>query len=204
MAQQDVYQVDAIFNHPLADGEMATIFHYRLSSVSTPLSEQEFGDELAVAFLGTLATDYLGSLSIDFTLVRADWFNVSNPVFGGTIPEGTAGGVMQEAISLRSAPVVKKITGLRGRSFRGRNFLMAPVELEQAAGVITVAHQTVIGTLMDNLQTISLNVLPNIYNMTVFSPTLTLAAGGVVVDNLVSGFQVQRTMGSVRGRQAVS
>jgi len=203
MAQQDVYQVDVIFNHPLADGEMAIIYHYRLSSVETPRTEQELGDDLVELFDGEFALEYMANVGEDFTLVRLDWFNVSNPIFGGTRAVNLAGSQMGDNVALRSAPVIKKLTGMRGRSFRGRNFYMAPPEASQNDGQITPTYQGALQVLVDSIRTLRFGIInQNVYNMTVFSPTLTEAAGGVVVDNLVTNQVVQRTMGSQRGRQA--
>lgn len=203
MAQQDVYQVDVIFNHPLADGEMAIIYHYRLSSVGTPRPEEQFGDDLVELFDGEFALEYMANIGEDFTLVRLDWFNVSNPIFGGTRAVNLAGSQTGDNVALRSAPVIKKLTGMRGRSFRGRNFYMAPPEASQTDGQISLAYQSALQALVDSILDLRFGIInQNVYRMTVFSPTLTEQAGGVVVDNLVVNQVVTRTMGSQRGRQA--
>lgn len=196
MAQQDVYQTIWSFSHPDASGEMSTSMHFRLSGVNVVRTEKEYCRDLAEEVVTIIEDLYLQYLPNTMTFNRVECFNVTQPIYFADKNSNTLGLKADQPVSLRSTVNVEKKTGLRGRSFRGRSFLMAPTEDVCRAGVLDNTFRTNIDDFITNMLIVT-SVDGNVYNATVWSEKEQL-------DNLISNFGVQPNAGTIKGRMAVS
>lgn len=203
MASDDVLELSTIWDITGADGEVANVIHYRQTKFDGTSSQSSLGNSLSSLVIDIFEADLLPDLSDQITLERIDWFYVTDPVFGGSQASAQAGGQLDELVSLRSAPVIKKITGLRGRSFQGRLFLPPVTENDQTRGILNTAIKDIFQTTLDNLRVVQDFGNLNNWTMTVFSRALSTPPS-VVVDNTVSSYVINPNMGSIRGRQAVT
>lgn len=197
MAITDYYRATARFSNAFADGYMVTTLDYYMLQEDAIISENAICAELAELIADSLETDYLSLINDEIVFVDVQVFNITQPQYSGshTVNEpGTE--TTTEALAMRNAPVVKKLSGLRGRSYNGRNYWMAPPELYQNQGVITTAYRASLVAMMDNLKTLQDTGADRTYVLSVYSDKL---ATGVAVQSHVAN----ATMGTLRGRQKV-
>lgn len=197
MAQQDVYQCTWVFSHPEAAGDMTFSIDYRLSSVVLPRTEIEYASDLADALIPYTEAEYLPTLPASITFERIDVRNRQQVQYVAIGTSGLPGDVASEPGSLRGAVVASKRTGLAGRSYRGRLYLMHPGEASIDAGVITLATRGAIDAFLEGMKLVTGPGGQNDYLATVWSETLQL-------DNPIIEFLMRRKLGSQRGRQSVS
>lgn len=195
MAVGDFYRVSVLYNHPNADGQVVNVFDYEQTVIDTPKTEPQFCLELAAEVIGVTVANFMPNITASWELAGAECFNITQPTFQGTVSSGVNGGVTGESVALRSAVVCSKKTGLRGRSFQGRSFLVAPPEVDQNAGLISGSYFVVMGDYCDALIELVL-VNDNEYKLVVFSELLQI---GTQVQTFIPSL----TLGSVRGRQKV-
>lgn len=195
MAIDEFYRTSAVYTNPFATGEVVNVVDYQLTLESTPVSE--FGNcaELAAEVRQATEALWLPEQGSDWTLDRVDCFNIDQPQFSGTSISGVSGGIIGEVVSTRTAIVVAKKTGLRGRSFNGRMFLISPRELNQSGGTITPAYEAIVQSFVDDLIILTTPGV-NQYKMVVYSTVL-------VTGNIVTLMIVRSDMGSIRGRKQV-
>lgn len=201
MPVNSVYRITARFTAPEADGEMNFNVHYRMTANISPVSEIEEATELGQAFNNDVSLNYMSLVPDDVTFIGSYVVGISNPQIGVLVNTSTGGGGGLNPLPYRSAPVLKFLTGTRGRSFQGRIYLMTIDESQQTSGVMLSTYITSIETFAASLLTQIGLVTTNEYSLTIFSPTLT--GTGPVVDNLVTARQLNPQLGSVRSRQNV-
>jgi len=202
MAVNDIFAMSMVYDVVGGSGEFVNVLHFRQTAYDGLSSQSAIG----ISFSGLVdliaQAHYLPTLSTSITLDRIDWFIVNSPLVGGSSASGVAGAIATELLPLRSAPVVKKITELRGRSYRGRIFLMPELESNCAGGVLTPARIGFLQPYVDALLSIS-DGAGNTLQSTVYSPTLSTPPTSYL-DNIVQSHQIQAVMGSIRGRQEVN
>ncbi len=200
MAVNDIFQCS--INWVLAGNPAANVVHFRQTSWDGGTSRSD----LCVILLGLIATSistfYVPDLSNAVTLPTMDCFVINDPLSAGTTAPGLVGSDISEMLSRRSSVVVKKLTGLRGRSFRGRMFLPPPTETRQQNGEINAAFQAIIEAWMVDFAALT-DGASNIFRFSVFSPTLSTFPAGPFIDNIINAVVVHTTLGSIRGRQEV-
>lgn len=201
MAVNEIYRASFEFTNPSADGSLFTTAHYRTSAVSTPISNSAEGQEIADDLVADVVADYLDLIEDTFTFVGVNVIGITDPLVGVSASSGSPGLLTTESLSMRSAPVVKLLTGIRGRSFRGRMFLMAPTEANQDGGVMGSAYITDLDTFMASIEVL-VGASSNVYRQTIYSPTLSTPPT-IFIDNLVTEAVVNPTLGSQRSRQTV-
>ena len=197
MAAFEVYNTVWVFSHPNAEDVMTTGLDYRLVGVGAATTEQQWMEDLNDAIIADLTSDYLPLLDNSFTLEKVDTFNIQQPQFGASTEVNLPGGIAGSSVALRSAPVITKRTALRGRSFRGRMYMMACPEINQANGVLDAAYLAGLATLVGKLQTVVGPTFGGTYNSTVYSAKLG-------TNQPINGFEVRQKMGSIRKRQEVT
>ncbi len=202
MALNDVYRTSNIFTHPEGDGELIFTRHYRTTTVNTMVSGVLEATDIATELLNNIEVTYLPTLAATFTFVETVVIGITDPTVQFSLASGFPGQAGTEAVALRSAPVVKLGTGLRGRSFNGRMFLMAVTEDRQTGGVLSAPAIAEIDSLMGFIRRLSINVNNNVYDSTIFSLTLSTPPA-IIVDTLINSEITNATMGSQRGRQVV-
>lgn len=203
MAIDDVYKCSWIFTAPGADDEMVVTAHYRTIDVVNPISGSDEAFEIAQEARIDTENLYRSLITTNVTFVRTDVIGITDPLVTSTSASGLAGTAIGDTMAFRNAPVVKLLSGLRGRNYNGRQFWMAPPESAQNSGVLTVQYQGDIESFVNSL--VVFNNVPsgNTYRMTVYSRTLS-ALQGVIVDSIVTQVVVNSVLGSQRSRQRVN
>lgn len=200
MPVNDIFQ--SSINWDIAGEPAANVVHFRQSEYDGLTSRPA----LCVILLGLISdsinTFFMPDLGDVITLPTLDCFVVNDPLSEGATSPALTGGDIGDIVSRRTAVVVKKLTGLRGRSFRGRMFLPPPTEGRQANGEITPTYQGIIETWLTDFVQLD-DGAGNVFRFTVFSPTLSTFPAGPFIDNPVSNLIVHLTLGSIRGRQDV-
>ncbi len=195
MAIDDFYRSTIVFTNPSADGEVVNVVDYQSTVLATPVSEIGQVGELAVEIKQTVEALLMPNLSAVWTLDRVDVFNITQPQFAATTPSGITGAVGVDSVSPRTAVIMSKKTGLRGRSFNGRMFSPSPPEDQQNNGVLEGTFVTIMQAYGDDLLVLTTPGL-NEYKMVVFSEVL-------VDGNQVIVMIVRSDLGSIRGRKQV-
>lgn len=194
MAQFETYNTVWSFTHPDAGNAISTGIDYRLVSDPGGQSEFDIMQALFDAIDPIIQADYLPLIATDFQLVQIEMFNHNAPQFGATFAVGQSGGISGQSVALRSAPVVSKRSALRGRSFRGRFYLMAPTEPDQSNGVLTGTYRTNIESFLSNMLSVIDATTGFAFNAEIWSTKLNLGTP-------VTEFILRRTMGGQRKRQ---
>lgn len=203
MAVNQVYKATVVFNAAEADGEMMFNLHYRTSTVLSAVSNSAEAIEIGKEIVSWVEDNYLDQLGDDVTFERVDVIGISDPLVGITEDGTGSGAVAGDSAAWRSAPVAAIKTGLRGRSYNGRAFLIAPPESMQDGGVLTGTYRTNVDIELAKLLELTGSPSGNSYKLTVYSKTLS-DASGTVLDNVASSFKIRRTMGTQKSRQSVA
>ena len=201
MAVNDLYRASVNFTAPDAEGNMQFNLHFRTTTVVTPISGQFEANDIAGTLIPIINADYMPDVPDAITQTTVDVIGLTDPTVQAIFTNNQLGGGGTDPVAYRNAPVVKLKTGLRGRSFNGRLYLMATGEGNQDAGVLDPAFVTVIQNFMANIQVLTAASSSNEYSLTVYSPTLSVP--GSLVDNLVTQFIVNPRFGTQKSRQSV-
>lgn len=201
MALDDVYQCSVVFSSPLADGEIVNVLHYRLSDIVLSGSELGYASAIASELEELYRLSFMPGVSNQFTMDRVNVFNLNQPTIEFSFVSGVVGGQALESLGPRNAIVVSKKTGLRGRSFRGRLYLLPPVEANQIGGSITAAYEAALQLFSDDAIILTIPS-GNQYNLNVYSPTLSTPPL-LIVSNDVVTMEVRSQIGTIRGRKVV-
>lgn len=196
MAVGDFFRTTTVYSHPQADGDVVNVVDFVQDELVVSQSDAEYCEELAIEVRDTVETEWLPSISDEWSLLRVECHGITNPLAQSTATSTADGEAVEESVSIRSAPVVTKETGVRGRSFRGRMFLTSITEASQAGGVMSAGLISTIQSFVDALRHLTLTNL-NQYQMVVYS---TLLTDGTKVTSLI----VRANLGTIRGRQKVS
>jgi hypothetical protein len=173
---------------------MTTGLDFKLLTPGSGVNEDDWMEDLADKIIANVTTGYMPALETNFTFTGVEVFNHNAPQFGFQKSASVAGSVAGNSLSLRSAPVVSKFTALRGRTYRGRMYLMSPVETEQADGVLTVGYQGTLGGFISSLLNFNGAIFGANYDAAVWSNKLQSSQG-------ITSLLVRPVLGSVRKRQ---
>lgn len=195
MAIGNIYEAALIFSHVQATGLVVNVLHYEQTVITVAKTEPQYCNELAAEVRNICETDWLPDATDDLTLERVDVFNVDQPTFQGTASSGVQGGSVGDSLSPRQAAVATKLTGLRGKSFRGRMYIPGLSEGDQNAGQIEVATVAKLQTYVDNLISLVLSNA-NEYQQSVYSRK---GAAGTQITTI----EVKNDIGTIRGRKKV-
>ena len=202
MSLGDVYRASAIFEVPGADGKMVFTSHFRTEVVNTVLTDFQEAADIAIEAASTIETFYMPFVSDQFIFEEVKVIGISNPLVGVSQVSNTAGSDTDDYVALRSAPVARLKTGIRGRSYNGRMFLLPCGEAQQNGGTMISSYVTSLTTFIAAYRRLSQQPSTNVYDMVIYSKKLS-DASMTVVSNLVANWLVNDTMGSLRGRQTV-
>lgn len=201
MALDDVYQCSVVFTSPLADGDIINVLHYQLTIDTTPSSELGYASAIASEVEELYRLTLMPLVSDQFTLDRVDVFNLNQPLVEFSFSSGTVGGSILDTLGPRNAIVVSKKTGLRGRSFRGRVYILPPLEQDQNGGDLSTGHEAAIQSFVDDMIILTIPN-DNEYQLVVYSPTLSTPPGDIQ-SSLVITMTVRKQLGTIRGRKVV-
>lgn len=198
MAVDDIFQVT--MNWDVDGAPMANVAHWVQTADAGNLTDNELADLVCEKVSDDVVANYL-TISPN----TLDWngctsFIVNKPTIEGSFLINSPGTLAQDMLPLRSAVVVQKKTGLRGRSYRGRFFLPPPGEPNQDKGVIIAAYLTSVSTFMLGLGQVG-DGGGNVFKLAVYSPTLSDPLTSTFVANVVSSTSVNSVLGGQRGRQ---
>jgi len=199
MALNDVQVMAVVFSVSGADGEIVNTHQYKLTQWSSSTTRIENLAELADFLQTQYEADLLPDLPTGVTLERIEGYVLQGGgVASVNLAVGTSGGVAGDFIPVRDAMVVNKQTGLRGRSFRGRNFLPPLSESNQNGGIVIAGFVSIVEDFYAGIVEFD-NGAGDVFNMVVYSPTLTVDTENPVT-NQVSNFVVNNRIGSIRRR----
>jgi hypothetical protein len=201
MAVNDIFE--QTWGWTIGTDDANNVVHFRQTQYDGVSSRPALCAILNTLVEAGIAADLLTQLSAGISLDTLDCFVVNSDTDFAASAPALNGSLLGEIVPHRSAPVVTKTTGLRGRSFRGRMFLPSPIEGQQNGGVMTGAHVANLQTFVDNLRIVD-DGAGNFFRMTVYSPTLSDPGMSVFIDNLINVLIVRPVLGSLRGRQDVS
>jgi len=197
MAVDDIYKCSAVFDATGIDGDLVVTHHYRQAGIDTTLTESGYCAELASQLRIAYVADFMPEITDDMTLDRVDCFNVTQPQYAGLSVSGQAGGkTVTDPLPYRTAIVVARKTGLRGRSYNGRMFLPGIVEEDQNGGVIETSFKTDLQVFVDGIIDL-VTGNDNDYSGVVYSEVLAI---GTQITDMV----IRDVLGSQRGRQKVT
>ena len=196
MAVNDVYRISVIFSSAFFDGDAVNVLDFRQTVIVIAKTEPQFCSELAAEVGNAYVNNYMADVADVITLERVECFNVTQPTFQAAVQFNVPGTLNQPLVSPRSSVVVSKNSGLRGRSFNGRLFLLPPTETQQDAGNLTVPYEAIVQTFVTGLIALILSNL-NQYKLVVFSTKLGL-------DTLVATMITRTILGTIRGRRKVA
>lgn len=203
MSIGDVFRTSSEFFAGGGDGNMVYTLHYRVTAETGAPSSFENCTDLAIALKDQTELSYLPILSDRITFEGVECVGITDPQAGAQAPSGLQGVQGEEVVSLRSAPVVSLKTGLRGRSFNGRIYLMPPRETQQASGELLATALQDFQNYFTDIREVTGPLFGSTFDVTVYSRKLS-EEQSTVVDNLVSQWIVRPRLGSLRGRQNVS
>lgn len=122
---------------------------------------------------------------------------ITDPTEETSYSVGVRGSGITEALPPRTAPVIRKYTSLRGRSYQGRNYLPRMTEGTVTSGQLNAGAMAAITAFFD--QTRFVGPANNPFGAeAVYSPTLSV--GGMIVSNSVQRTLVNPYIGTVRRR----
>lgn len=202
MSLGDVYRVSSIFEVPGADGKCVFTNHFETVTVNSVISDVAEAQDIATEAVDTIDTLYMPFVSDQFVFEGVKVIGISNPLVGVELAAATAGSDTDDYVSVRSAPIVYYSTGLRGRSYNGRNFLLPCGEAQQNGGTMIASYLSSLLAFITGYRRLSQQPSTNVYDMTIYSKKLS-DQSMTVVSNLVTGWGIRDTMGSLRGRQTV-
>ncbi len=204
MALNDVYQASIIFSHPQADGPVVNVVHYRLDLIITPRNEESYCGQLSGEIVTLAVAGIIPSLTANWELEEVVCFNLNQPQFQASTPSGVTGSnVSPNDLPIRSAPLISKRTGLRGRSFRGRMYLPSITEESQQAGEIIPAEIVILDAYGASLINIVTAGDLNQFNLEVYSPTLSTPPT-IIVATPVATMTTNGVLATIRGRQVTN
>lgn len=201
MALNDVYRVSAVFDAAGADGDLVFTNHYRVAIDNQGFSGAQEADELAQKYSNVLTSEYMQEITTAFILNEVNVIGVTDPTVIHSRSVVVSGSASGDSCPLRTAPVASLKSGLRGRSFNGRMFLMPPPESVQAGGVMIASYVADLELVVFNLRILEASLGSNEYAMVIYSRKLSEEQQTVVTTDVATSL-VRTTLGSQRGRQS--
>lgn len=202
MSVNQVYKATAKFLTAGNTGEMNFNIHYRTTNVVNAITNSEEAQEIADALVADILLNYLLFIPNSITFRGVAVIGVSDPLVGVIANANNSGAGGANALSFRSAPVVKLGTGLRGRSYNGRLYLMTVDESQQTGGLMLQTYIDSLVTVVDGWKSLTGLASTNEYEMTIYSPTL--STPGNIIDNIVQSVSINPYLGTQRSRQDVA
>ena len=201
MAVNDIFE--ATLSWSIVGNTIVNVMHWRQNVYDGSSSRPA----LCVLMLKEIETETLANWeptgSDQVSLIKLEAYVVNSPTDFGAEPVNFNGALTGDVMPVRSNPVMRKLTLLRGRSYRGRMFLPPIREADQDAGTIVGAHRTALENWVDLLRNLN-DGAGNTWKMCVFSPTLSTFPGGPFISTDVSSVQADLVLGGIRKRQSPS
>ena len=201
MAVGDIIAFEYEWRHVLS-GELAAqnTMHYRIED-QRATTDQQWAERIAEE-LGSLATPLQGSvLAENLRLTQIDFYGITEETVGGSHAVNLTGMVGGDLIPHRSSPVLSKRTGLRGRRFRGRNYLFPVPEPLQAGGVLDADSVRAFNTWGASLLTVT-DTTGDEGRLVVHSPGRVTPLPRLEANTPVTSATVNAVLGSQRRRQS--
>lgn len=203
MALNDIYRCTFEFSSPTADGNMVWVNHFRTTEVNSVISDLNEAVEIATENVGVVGSLYLQEITSNITFLGCTVVGITKPTVTTQVAVSNPGTAIGESVSMRDAPVIKLGTGLRGRSYNGRIYLMPPPESVNDGGTILASHCTDLETFVNGLKRVSTQPSGNKYDMVVYSRTLSVPPTSYV-STVVTTVSCNPKTGTQKRRMAVS
>jgi len=201
MAVNDIFHATVVWEYISTGQEITTNLHYRQTVFGSFLSDSAQCENMATLLFNVVKTGYMDTVANSaFRLMRIESYIVNKPTFFGVSTNSPATGAwVAEMTPFQTAPMLHKTTGLRGASYRGRNYLLPVSEDQQDAGQIASAVLTAVNTFANNLLVYT-TPAGDEYSLTIYSPTKSDPATGVFLDNIVTDIVTRSFVKSQRRR----
>lgn len=198
MALDDLFHITVVYDVVGAKGEMVNTHVFSQTVWDSVTNRTDLNIELIDIVGDYYVADLMPLLSSQITLDRVEGYIINADIVGSQQVYTAAGTVGGDLSHIRTSPIVNKLTGLRGRSYRGRNYLPPLVEASVASGIISGGALADLQAFFDDLIDLS-DGLGNEWKATVYSPTLS-DPPTTYVDTPITSYSVNSKMGTVRGR----
>lgn len=200
MAIDDVFVMRAEYlAGPLT---ISNVFHYR-HTVDNGQDRPTALLEICNQWISDWTTSAAPISSTDITLVGVEGWVYQAPTIAVAVSSGVTGSLVEELLPIRSSPVVKKNTGLRGRSYQGRFYSWPPTETQSNQGALTGAYELALNGFYNSIVTFVAGT-GDTYALVVLSRVLSPLPPANPVNTLVTSVDVQGVAGSQRKRQKVT
>lgn len=187
-----------------ADGasvkNFANVYHFKRTTTVNPWSNTS----IATEFIASMLPDIVACLNVDYvtTGVTSRCVNDATdaPV---TVADTTPGGVSGERLPDYNAVMLLMRTALRGKSYRGRKFYGPITEADTTGDVLAAGSITLFNTLKATLLAGMTDGDGNVWNLCVFSPTLSQYSINptTIVTANVTQILLNKTLGTMRRRK---
>ena len=173
------------------------IMHYLVRTLASANTFAQFLKSMSDAIVAILdVTGFKNLYSQEVTFDEVDGFNLQTPTENSKEDINVVGTSTAASAPARSAPVFSKVTGSRGRSFRGRGYFAPISEAAKDGSAIGTTQLAVLTTGFQALRRLSSG--GNEGDMVVYSPTR--SKGGPIVATPVTNIKVNSKLGSQRRR----
>lgn len=208
MAQGDVVALAVTFTHVQIPGTAPVVTLAYQQTSANDGSNTDLVEAIAIAtrVVDVLSADMATDVFDDETTIGPCVFwGLTKPTIGGQVPGKVGPGTaISDLLSPRTAVVVTKTSGLRGRSYRGRSYLPFVPEAAQSMGTLGATYVTAYQTIADNLESFpAVGGTGAAHQQVIYSPTLSAERGEVVATPVLQMI-VRPRLGSIRGRWKVN
>ena len=202
MAVNDKYLVTIQYTSGLFTGHAFNVLAFNTVKQPETITNQQAVQQL-LANMGSLLSARLKPLlptQVVISGLRA--IGLTDPTFQEDDAVNITGAATGGFVSSRAAVVVSLLTGLRGRSYRGRMFIPTPTDVSAENGRLTATAATAYAAVVRSLLTEN---VPNAsgFEMGVYSRKLSKDQGTPVVTK-ITDIAVRTVLGSIRGRVRVT
>lgn len=208
MAQGDVVGLAVTFTHAQIPGTSPVVTLAYQQQTANDGSNTDLAEALAIGsrVIDVFAMDMTTDVFDDETTIGpCVVYGLTKPTIGGQVPgKAGPGSAISDLLSPRTAVVVTKASGLRGRSYRGRSYFPFVPEAAQNRGTMTNTYVTAYQTIATTLQSFAaVGGTGAAQQQVIYSPTLSEEQGQVVATPVLQMI-VRPRLGSIRGRWKVN
>lgn len=201
MAVGDVFKMVISFELPGTSKPGSNSVYFRQRTEVTILSGNLLVEDLNATWLADVKDLYRALIPSNLDLIQIDTVGITFPTFGDldTINEvGLLSNAGAENLPAQTAPVLKFATGLRGKSYRGRNYLPPINEANFGGGqLFSAGYIAAVDAYVAAMNSMTSSFSSNQYDHTVYSKTLLL-------DNIVTEYVLRNKPGTQRRRQEIT
>lgn len=204
MAQGDVIALRLRAQQTSGANAIENVLHYQITEVGGASDGSVEASRIATALSAVWNQHWKAYTPSIFTLQPVDYWGIDRPTIGGSAGDPIPGTLAANALlPFRSAVVVKKSSGMRGRRRQGRMYVGPVGEAHQEAGVIIAGYVANVKAYVDALKVLT-GEGGTSAALCIDSPANPGAGRPDRIVSVVTEMQIRSNLGSQRGRQAVN